>query len=179
MWCVQLYSALFYTSLWHDGESNDRTGLRHDDGTQQHGLCLQAGVESILCGNWLLISLPMEAMAGRKFHRSVKARGRFKGISHAKSKRNDVEREPASNHIDLSRKFNSWEDITNVLQKTAENGEIDGKYLDKYSTFSSSWEHEDFSIPNEAKIDYLQMVLFESFGKNSSSNPLAVKIVQI
>ena len=123
--------------------------------------------------------LPMEAVAGRKFHRSVKARGRFKGISHAKSKRNDVEREPASNHIDLSRKFNSWEDITNVLQKTAENGEFDGKYLDKYSTFSSSWEHEYFSIPNEAKIDYLQMVLFESFGKNSSSNPLAVKIVQI
>lgn len=117
---------------------------------------LQAGVESILRGNWAPHILPMEAMAGRKIQRSVKARGRFKGVSHTKSKRNDGEREPVSVdiHIDSSSKSDDWGDITNVLQKQAGTGELDGKYVDKYSTFLSSREHEEYAAASQARMEY-------------------------
>lgn len=115
---------------------------------------LQAGVDSILRGSWAPHILPMEAMAGHKLQRSVKARGRFKRVSHAKSKQIEGERGAVSDHIESSSKSDDWGDVENVLQKTAGNDEFDDKYRDKYFTFSTAREHEESGIADEAQTQY-------------------------
>lgn len=125
---------------------------------------LQAGVESILRGNWKPQTLPVEAMAGHKLQRSVKTRRRLKGFSHSKSKRNEGEREPVSDHIESSSKSDYWGDVPNVSQTTSGNGEFDERHVDKHSTILKAREHEEF-----ASVDQAQMVYCHDLGNPKTS----------
>eukprot|EP00253_Pinus_taeda_P011840 PITA_11840 len=114
---------------------------------------LQAGVESILRGNWKP-QTPVETMAARKLQKSVKTRQRSKGFSHSKSKRNEGERGPVSDHVESISKSDYCGDVANVSQKTSGHGDFDERYVDKYSMFSTAREQEEFACVDQAQMQY-------------------------
>jgi hypothetical protein len=83
----------------------------------------------------------MEAMAS-ELHR-VKARGRFKGVKYAKPKRKERESAQVNNHIVSSSKSEGWCDVTNSLQREAENGKS-----------STEQEQDKFVTGDQAQMEY-------------------------
>jgi len=81
----------------------------------------QSGVESILQGNSPSHVVPIEAMAS-ELHR-VKAKDRFKRVSRAKPKRK-LRKSALINksHIVSTSKSDGWYEVTNSLQRAANNG---------------------------------------------------------
>jgi len=123
----------------------------------------QKGVENILRGSFPAVArdssashvVPMEAMAFRELHRPVKTRGKVKGLSYSKSRRKVRERAPVSSHMDSSCKsHDEWGDITNALQKAAENGKFNEKHIEKKSTFLSGQEVDEFIAADQAQMKY-------------------------
>lgn len=124
----------------------------------------QAGVESILRGSFPAVPgessgshvVPMETIACREQLRSVKAKGKLKGLSHSKARRKKREREAINNHMDPSCKSqDDWGAVTNVLKKAAlENGKFDEKYKEKHPTFFSGQEVDEFIGADQAQMEY-------------------------
>jgi len=113
----------------------------------------QAGVESILRGNSASHVVPMEAMAS-ELHR-VKARGRFKGVKYAKPKRKERESAQINNHIVSSSKSEGWCDVTNSLQREAENGKSSTEQeQDKFGKSSTEQEQDKFVTGDQAQMEY-------------------------
>ena len=106
----------------------------------------QAEVESILRGSFHAVApdssgthvVLMETMGCREQLRSVKTKGKLKGLSHSKARRRKEERELLSNNMDSMCKSGEWGDVTNTLQNA------DEKYKEKCSTFFSGQEVDEF-----------------------------------
>ena len=60
--------------------------------------------------------MPMETMGRREQLRSVKTKGKLKGLSHLKARRKKQERELLSNNMGLICKSGELGDVTNTLQ---------------------------------------------------------------
>lgn len=126
----------------------------------------QAGVDSILRGSFLGVPqgnfmfpdreniVPMKPMAVPGLRRSVKARGRLKGLWHAKPKRKEGELAVICNHIHSSSISDDGGDVTNAVQNSAENGIFNEKFIERYSTSNSGQEHDELLAADEAEMEY-------------------------
>lgn len=122
----------------------------------------EAGVDRILRGsfcalpedNFPYLDVPTKAMAIPRLRRSVKARGRLKGLWHAKPKRKEGERAPICNHIHSGNMSDGRGDATNAVQNAAESGKFNEGCMDKYSTFILGQEHDEFIAADRAEMEY-------------------------
>jgi len=117
----------------------------------------QAAVDSILRGslpasmkgNFVSpipnIMLQMEGMADLAQHKAMKCRGRgrFNGFSRAKPKRKERENAVICNHYGSSRRSNDQNSVKETLQDLV-NGQINGDYVQRYSTFLLGQEKNEF-----------------------------------
>ena len=116
----------------------------------------QAEVESILRGSFPAIAsnsfgthvVPMETMGRREQLRSVKTKGKWKGLSHSKARRKKQEHELLRNNMDSICKSGEWGDVTNTLQNA------DEKYKEKCSTFFSGQEVDEFIGADQEQMEY-------------------------
>ena len=89
--------------------------------------------------------MPMETMARYEQLRSVKTKGKMKGLSHSKARRKKQEREHLRNNMDSICKYCKWGDVTNTLQNA------DEKYKEKCSTFFSGQEVDEFIVVDQER----------------------------
>lgn len=134
----------------------------------------QAGVESILRGNSPSYGVSMEAMVG-ELHR-VKAKDRFKNVSRAKARRKQRKSALLNNHIVSSSKSDGWCDITNSLQRAAENGksstEQERNELVTADEAEMKYCHETSEPETEAPCNALKLEL--TLGYQGSTSPTQI-----